>query len=180
MGLQGPKRGRYWVRARSGIATTEPGVRFGAKSQQMEPVFLEPRADMVSGQKFVRLGCISRTHITQISSLGSKDASVGKEQVGSWNTRGEGTPVCLLPTMGLAMCWALNTRVSLTPPGSPVRWALLSITHRKEPELWGVMTSRCAAERKREACGLSSYDGLGHCADSLSSSLIPHNPGCGD
>lgn len=120
------------------------------------------------------------THITRISSLGSKDASVGKVQVEGWNTSREGTSVCLLPTTGLAMCWALNTHVSLTPPGSPVRGALLSILHRKEPELWEVVTARCAAERKREVCGLSSHDGLGHCADSLSSSLIPHNPGCGD
>lgn len=60
MGLEGPKGRRCWVRARSGIATTEPGVRLGAKSQQMEPVFLEPGADMVSGQKLVRLDCISR------------------------------------------------------------------------------------------------------------------------
>lgn len=64
------------------------------------------------------------------------------------------------------------------PSSWPLRWALLSTLHRKaagagahEREVW------YREKRGSVRAGLSLWPG--HCVDSLSSSLIPHNPAVG-
>lgn len=64
-------------------------------------------------------------------------------------------------TLVLALCSARDTHVSLTPPDSPVGWALLSTLHRKQAEVWELMNMRCGAEKEEKVCRLSYHDGLG-------------------